>query len=248
MIITFIFKYWNFKCRKSAITSHTDIYLYRDTNIFTINFLWWRGKKTEMVGNLFSDSDLDLNLDLDLASLYPWWIWKHELEFYAQYLICLSDQWWHSWPLLSLITMRINNNLFGNPPCQYYGFTFKWNKVFWKTRPTQIRCRNYARTQRKISVMAKHCQLLVKASEYLKRKLPRLPLCKNILIIWKEKKTSLFFAFLVDIFIIWDASKLRLPWNVNSFRYIEKIMIPKIQNVPNTRKCNNLKVISKCTD
>ena len=138
MIITFIIKYWNFKCRKSAITSHTDKYIYRYKQVFILKYLW-RGKKQRRLRKKRRfQTGLYLNWS-GCGEFIP--LVDVRTPYLCAYLICLSDQCMAAFEKTSIRTqltilitllilgntcpaLRINNNLFGN----LEGWsTLKWN-------------------------------------------------------------------------------------------------------------------------
>ena len=186
MIITFIIKYWNFKCRKSAITSHTDKYIYRYKQVFILKYLW-RGKKQRRLRKkrrfqtgfgselirmwrvyTFGGCENTLLMRLFDMLVRPVHgsLWEdihpdtadhsYHSSHLRKHLPCLENQQQPFWQPWRLVNIKMKH---------------KKSKLL-ETRPTQICSRNYARTYRKLSIKAK---LLLRYSRTWKEKTPPPP-------------------------------------------------------------------------
>jgi len=226
MIITFIIKYWNFKCRKSAITSHTDKYIYRYKQVFILKYLW-RGKKQRRLRKkrrfqtgfgselirmwrvyTFGGCENTLLMRLFDMLVRPVHgsLWEdihpdtadhsYHSSHLRKHLPCLENQQQPFWQPWRLVNIKMKH---------------KKSKLL-ETRPTQICSRNYARTYRKLSIKAK---LLLRYSRTWKDNTPpsaKLGLCRRT--IYSKLSTSdhnLFQIFLREskfffehqIFLTW---------------------------------------------
>ena len=202
MIITFIIKYWNFKCRKSAITSHTDKYIYRYKQVFILKYLW-RGKKQRRLRKkrrfqtgfgselirmwrvyTFGGCENTLLMRLFDMLVRPVHgsLWEdihpdtadhsYHSSHLRKHLPCLENQQQPFWQPWRLVNIKMKH---------------KKSKLL-ETRPTQICSRNYARTYRKLSIKAK---LLLRYSRTWKDNTPpgaKLGLCRRT--IYSKLSTS----------------------------------------------------------